>query len=228
MLKKALFLSLVIFANLFLSSCENSPGSGSRSPEVIRVACVGDSITYGVGIENRWWNSYPAQLNALLGKGWEVRNFGVNNATALKRGYFSYADTKEYADALAFSPHVVIILLGTNDARPVNWRFKDEFGQDYLALIEEFQALGSRPRIWLGAPPPAFWGKGGEPYPVIQNEIIPEIRDIARKKGLPIIDINKALFGRQELFADDVHPNERGARVIAEKVYGAIEGRRKN
>ena len=54
--------------------------------EKIRVACVGDSITFGSGIQDRNTNSYPAQLGRLLGEKWETRNFGVSGATLLKNG----------------------------------------------------------------------------------------------------------------------------------------------
>ena len=49
----------------------------------VRVACVGNSITYGAGIANRQQNSYPAQLQYYLGADYEVRNFGVSGTTLL-------------------------------------------------------------------------------------------------------------------------------------------------
>lgn len=54
--------------------------------QTIRVACVGDSITYGSGIKVRSGDSYPAQLATMLGDKWQVRNFGVGGATMLKSG----------------------------------------------------------------------------------------------------------------------------------------------
>ncbi len=63
----------------------------------IKVACVGDSITFGFTIENRDQNSYPAQLGRLLGKNWEVKNFGVIGATLLKKGDMPYWKQKAWA-----------------------------------------------------------------------------------------------------------------------------------
>ena len=40
-----------------------------RAEEVVRVACVGDSITYGAGVANRGKNNYPKVLGGLLGPG---------------------------------------------------------------------------------------------------------------------------------------------------------------
>lgn len=225
--KEALLsLSLLSAACLLLFSCENLPHTASRPPETIRVACVGDSITYGAGIEGRWMNNYPSQLGALLGKGWEVRNFGVNSASVLKRGFLPYWRTQEFGAAHEFLPHIVVIKLGTNDALPSNWRYKGEFERDYLALIKSFQTLGSRPRIWLCIPAPAYRGKGGTADRVIQKEVIPRIREIARKTGLPVIDLNSVLLGRKDLFSDGVHPDEQGARLIADTVYEAIIGKK--
>lgn len=202
------------------------PATGARKAETKRVACIGDSITYGTGIEGRLWNSYPSQLAGLLGRGWDVRNFGVNNATALEKGFLPYRQTQTFKDALEFLPHIVVIKLGTNDARTLNWRHKDEFEGDYIALIGCFQRLESRPKIWLCTPAPVFRGKGGRPEPTIQNEIVPRIREIARRTGLPVIDLNSTLLPRRDFFPDGVHPDERGAGVIAEAVFDALAGRR--
>ncbi len=211
---------------LVLCSCENSTGSKlsttSRSPEAMRVACVGDSITFGAWLEDREKNSYPAQLAVLLGDGWQVRNFGVNNATALKKGNYPYWNTQAFSDALAFRPQVVIINLGTNDARPHNWKYKDDYVRDYIALIKSFQALESKPAIWLCNLAPARTGKRGGFYKVIQEEVIPRITEVSRRTGLPVIDLNSALSNGKELFADALHPNERGAKVMAEIIYLAL------
>src|SRR6476660_2286724 len=68
---------------------------------VARIACVGDSITFGHTIPDREHKSYPAVLAKQLGSGADVRNFGVNGATALKHGTRPYAEQKAYRDALA-------------------------------------------------------------------------------------------------------------------------------
>ena len=59
-----------------------------------RVACVGDSITYGSGIADRAHDSYPAQLEQILKQydtAWEVDNFGVSGATLLTNGDLPYS-----------------------------------------------------------------------------------------------------------------------------------------
>ena len=56
----------------------------------VRVACVGNSITYGTGIANRDKDSYPAQLQAMLGNKYLVGNFGKPGATLLRHGHRPY------------------------------------------------------------------------------------------------------------------------------------------
>ena len=58
-----------------------------QATETIKVACVGNSITYGTGITNRDADSYPAQLQKLLGKKYSVGNFGKPGATLLAHGH---------------------------------------------------------------------------------------------------------------------------------------------
>ena len=49
---------------------------------MIKVACIGDSITSGFTLLNPCRDSYPSLLQKMLGDGYEVRNFGVLDAAA--------------------------------------------------------------------------------------------------------------------------------------------------
>src|SRR5271168_4090727 len=100
----------------------------------IRVACVGDSITFGAGVTKGW--PYPAQLGRMLGSGYDVRNFGVSGATLLRAGDKPYDKQKAFPAALAFKPDIVILMLGTNDTKPQNWGpHAAEFDADYRWLV---------------------------------------------------------------------------------------------
>ena len=128
----------------------------------VKVACVGDSITQGSGLPDPAKNAYPGQLQSLLGDRWKVGNFGVSGRTLLKKGDFPYWNEKAYRDALAFAPDVVIIKLGTNDTKPQNWKHEAEFVADYTELVKSFQALESKPRVFVCRPCPVVgngaWG----------------------------------------------------------------------
>ena len=126
----------------------------------VKVACIGNSITYGAFIANRDQNSYPAQLQAYLGDGYEVRNYGVSGRTLLTQGDYPYVKTKEYIESQNFQPDIVLIKLGTNDTKPQNWKYKDEFMADYQHLIDSYKALNSHPRIILLTPIRCFLPEG--------------------------------------------------------------------
>jgi len=191
----------------------------------IRVACVGDSITYGHGIKNRLEGCYPAQLGRMLGGKWEVRNFGVSGATMLRQGDLPYWQQQAFKDVLAYNPHVVIIKLGTNDTKPQNWKFKNEFARDYVDMIDRFSELPARPRIWVCFPVPAYAERWGINEFVIKNEVIPLISQVARNKHVPVINLYSPLSGKPKYFPDEIHPDAEGAFLMAKEIYATLTGR---
>ena len=103
--------------------------------EPVKIACVGDSITFGAAIQDRENRNYPLQLGKLLGDGYAVRNFGVNGATLLKQGDLPYWTRPQFKMATEFQPNIVIIKLGTNDSKPQNWKYADQYGTDLLLSL---------------------------------------------------------------------------------------------
>jgi lysophospholipase L1-like esterase len=192
--------------------------------ETIRVACVGDSITFGAGIKDRVRYNYPRQLGRLLGAKWDVRNFGVSGATLLKNGDKPYWEEKAFEDALAYAPHVVVIKLGTNDTKPQNWKHHAEFAADYADMIGRFSDLPSKPRVWVCLPVPAYPARWGINDDRIRADVIPLVRQAAKETGVQLIDLYRPLSNKAELFPDQIHPNAQGATLIAEFVYKALTG----
>ena len=102
--------------------------SGFAQQKVVKVACIGDSVTYGTGIEDRDNDSYPSQLQRMLGDGYEVGNFGRPGATLLRKGHRPYMQQPEFSEALDFAGDIAVIHLGLNDTDPRNWpNYRDEF-----------------------------------------------------------------------------------------------------
>ena len=99
-------------------------------PDAIRVACIGNSITDGHGIEMASQYGYPALLQKALGSDYWVKNFGVSGRTMLNKGDVPYMNEQAWRDAQAFQPDIAIIKLGTNDTKPQNWKYSAEFKQD--------------------------------------------------------------------------------------------------
>jgi acyl-CoA thioesterase-1 len=220
--------ALVIFSLPSLSCTSYDHGKPIRVEDytqTIRVACIGDSITYGYSIKNRIKDCYPAQLGRMLGPKWQVRNFGVSGATLLKKGDLPYWNQQAFKDALAYNPNVVITKLGTNDTKPQNWKYKDQFATDYADMIDRFAELPGKPRIWICKPVPAYGERWGISEAIIKNELIPLINKIARSKHVSVIDLYNPLSGKPELFPDQIHPNAEGAYDIAKVIYAVLADR---
>ena len=196
----------------------------------IRVACLGDSITYGARVK-RDTQSYPAVMQKLLGQDYEVRNFGIGGATLLKTGRPNV--WQALGKAKAFRPQVVVISLGTNDTvggRRANWAKIAAFDGDCQTLIDELAALDTGPRILLCTPTamvletpglsPARLANLKERKPRLQ-QLCKQIRTVARangKKNVGLIELNRVLAGRPKLVTekDGVHPSAAGYRAVAE------------
>lgn len=203
----------ILFIILLGTAC-----AGSSIAEPIRIACVGDSITFGAGIRDRQNKSYPAQLSGILGNSYEVKNFGNSGSTMLKKGDKPYWKQREYGAALAFKPNIVIIKLGTNDTKPQNWKHGSEFATDYKTMIAAFRALDSKPEIYVCLPVPVFKTRWGITDKIVNENIIPATKAVAKETGVRLIDLNTPLKGKNTLVPDSVHPNAAGAKIIAETI----------
>ena len=212
--------------------------------DAIRVACIGNSITDGHGIEMAPQHGYPAQLQRLLGNGYWVKNFGVSARTMLNKGDFPYMNEMAWRDALAFDPDIVIIKLGTNDSKPQNWKYGAEFKQDLQQMLTTLcpslaapakkkgkkarQAQPRRPQIYLCTPIPAFKSTWDINDAIITDSIIPIQKEMAQTYGLQVIDLHQ-LFANDsdKVQGDGIHPNEKGVKKMAEIIAGALKGETK-
>lgn len=189
-----------------------------------RVACIGDSITWGFTLLNPWKQSYPALLQEMLGKDYEVRNFGYNDASARFDADTPYVKKRVYRESLAWNPDIVLLMLGTNDTKKRNWD-PEIFRRDYRRIVESYQELSSNPRIVLIAPIRIFLLQGLHLlglYPETMEEgVRPAIREIAADMGLELIDL-KDLFTDSSYCMDGVHPQKTGARMLAEAIYSGV------
>lgn len=188
----------------------------------IKLACVGDSITQGVGAAGGM--SWPDQLGKLLGAKWEVKNFGVSGTTLLQSGDSPYQKQAAFQQAKECAPDVVVIVLGTNDTKPQNWKNKEHFVADYTDLISQFAKLPTKPRVFICYPPYiAGDGNYGINEPATKEEI-PLLDQVAKATKSGVIDVHGALVGKDALIPDKVHPSTEGATEIAKAVCKGLTG----
>ena len=214
-----------LFASTSVGAGRTSASKHSAAP--VKVACIGNSITYGLRVDDRERNCYPAKLQGMLGDGYDVRNFGRSGATLLRKGHRPYNEQPEYAPALDFRPDVAVIHLGINDTDPRDWPdYGDNFVDDYLALIDTLRAVNPDVRIIVANLTPIGtkhprWRSGTMQWRDSIRAAIPRIAELA---GVELIDFATPLIDRPELMPDGIHPNVEGADRLARYTYGAITG----
>ncbi len=190
----------------------------------VRIAFIGNSITYGAGLQNPAIQSYPAQVGDLLkevfGDTCVIGNFGISSRTMLKNGDFPIWIEPEFDQALAFRPNIVVIALGTNDSKNQNWdTFGGEFHDDYLSMVDTFKQVNPFAEIFVCYPPPAFEIVWNIRDSVILNGVIPVVDQLVVETGAGLIDFYNSLKDSTHLFPDHIHPNLQGSAAMAGIVY---------
>ena len=167
--------------------------------ETMVIGCVGDSLTEGA-LSDKRVSSYPQLLQERLpNPPYKIFNFGRGGVTA-QRGIgtppAAYIETTKYKDSMSAHLDVVVLQLGTNDARKIYWN-EDKFRADYIDLIERYQSLSSHPIVFVSTPPPVYCSTTCwfDVQPNVVNEVLPRlVPEIAHYTGAYLID-NFAVFG---------------------------------
>lgn len=196
----------------------------------IKVACVGDSITYGALIPNWFCYNFPHQLQKMAGKKYCVRNYGMSDRTGMDTGNHPYRKELRYKRSLRFQPDIVLLMFGTNDSKPVNWLGREEFHRQYKKLVESYLNLKSRPQVILLCPPEPYHttGETGDRYSFdirgsVIKEIGKEITAIAEELQIHSVDMYEFTENHEEWFLPDgIHPNAVGAEQMAGHLFKII------
>ena len=161
-------------------------GAPKGGPEKIRVACVGDSITYGYrGVwAHASEHAYPTVLQRLLGDSYEVRNLGKPSQTMSKTGMdgesrSAYWDCEHFEELSKGGWDIVVIMLGTNDTKMKssgdpndNWHEVPgdahavlagqlrasgaTYASSYAAMLAYVRTLTPSPTVFMCVPPPSL------------------------------------------------------------------------
>ncbi len=186
----------------------------TSQPNRIHVACVGDSITAGT--------EYTIDLWTMLGRNYAVGNFGDPGAGVSSSSDKPYMNQSAFQLALEFEPKIVIIMLGTNDAHTTLNETNADFVNAYVKLVNEFQGLASKPKIWIVTPPPISKNDANLSTQFIPQNVIPNIEQVAKTTNVQLIDIYSSLTDHSNYFADGVHPDAEGSHAIATTIYNAL------
>lgn len=181
----------------------------------IKVACVGDSITYGHSVSNWSENNYPKVLSGLLGDEYHVANFGVSGACVNTKGNKPYISRTIYEESLKYDADILVFMIGSNDSKPKNWVDTEYFLEEYQRLLDTYLQKENKPKVYIGICAKCYSTKFN-----IQPEIVDQIAAVLREKykneDIKIVDIYELTNLHPEWFEKDgIHPNAEGAKAIA-------------
>lgn len=201
---------LIVLSGVEAYIIQSAPLSASKA-EPVRVACVGDSLTRGT--------EYTLFLWEHLGAGYIISDFGVGGTTVDRASDKPYMNQSAFQLAQSFQPNIVIIMLGTNDAGLSE--SAEAFKADYTALIGAFQALPTKPAIFIVQPPPIVNSTALSNGRLV-GILIPAIAAVADQTGATLVDAYTPMLTHAGDYTDGVHPNADGAEIIADTIYASL------
>lgn len=206
----------------------------SSTDKKLRIAFVGDSITYGYLTDDPSTQSYPSQLSEMFNGRYTIGNFGKNAAYVLDANSKynvktdqkdrSYRNTEEYSKSLEYDADIVVIMLGVNDIRSIYGieEAKQEFVNSLADLATEYVNLDTVQKVYIATSVPCHVDT------LFINEMSNgELQDLqkqaAEECNIDIIDVYS--FVKDDLQSldyyveDELHLNVKGQQLIAEAIY---------
>ena len=184
-------------AALLLCGCEAKIRNANSPGETI--ICFGDSITYGTGADKG--EDYPSLLSDLLRR--DLINAGVAGDTTRE------ALARLDSDVLELNPYLVIVEFGGND-------FLERLPkQETLSNMKEIIS-----RIHESGAIVALCDVSGS---VIMSGYREDYRKLARETGSIFIPrLMQGILVNPAFKYDEIHPNSKGYKIIAEKIHRAV------
>jgi lysophospholipase L1-like esterase len=199
----------ILFSYILISPLPLFPEDPADS---LKIACVGDSLTHGYGLLNRKKDSYPSQTAALLPRGWEIRNFGVNGACATA-GHDDFYLNNDLEELVAWEADIIILMLGSNDSKDSIWETRSSYIKGIEKILNRIK--GIKTRILLMTPPPCHINLFGIHNDRIQNEIIPALRHFSIKEGYPLLETGELFLDKEGIYLDNIHMNAKGYEILS-------------
>ncbi len=194
----AFFITLIAVFTIVFVLYENDYKITNYPPSSGPIVAFGDSLVYGVGAERQ--EGFVGPLSQKLGK--DIANLGVPGDT-------THDGLTRLSDVTSRNPSVVFVLLGGNDR--LKQYSQEETILNLREIITILQSKGAMV-VLLGV-------KGN----FFSKRFDSELEALARETGAVFVpDVLDGIFGNADLMFDSIHPNERGYRMIAEKVYEEV------
>ncbi len=191
----------------------------------IKIACVGDSITYGYGLSNRN-DTWVSLLVNELGNKYQTINYGLISRTLLSSGNDPYMGEDLAKEFWNNRENIIIFMLGTNDSKNINWDY-DKFNKEYREILDRMIKEKSNSKIYIMIPPQVFIDNPimTEPNKYnLENGVVPIIREIKENyKDIELIDLYSLTLNHKEWFNDGIHPNKNGNIEIANEISRVIK-----
>lgn len=223
-----LCVTILVLAGMLAVFLYQSGTAKVKKKRHLQIACVGDSITYGAGVQKIKNATYEYFLRQNIGGDCQVLNYGKSGRTLQKEGNKPYVNTTFYQNSVKVKADVYILMLGTNDSKKINWNEK-RYSRELRTFVRTYQKLPNHPLVYLMAPPDCFpQGKTGiVGYHIQQKVIAGRIRKIVRKTAAReqtgFVDLYAVTKNHPEYFVDGVHPNQKGNQKIADVIYQALK-----
>jgi lysophospholipase L1-like esterase len=197
----------------------------------VKIACIGDSITYGSLIKKRNIYNYPKQLGNILGDNYYCVNFGYAGCCVQNTADHPYRNKILYKQAKNFNPDIILFMLGTNDTKAFNWKSNAAFKEEYETFVKELINFDAKPKVYILTCPSNFGENDTVAYEITKSNTAKAVeiqKETARKYSLEIIDIYNFTKAKPQLFTDGVHPNALGAKEIAAYICQKITANEKS
>jgi acyl-CoA thioesterase I len=236
MLYKLLQRALFIYLAFFITSY------GYAQVMPTKIACIGNSITFGARLDHPELHAYPSVLSSMLAangyQNYSIKNYGIGGATILR---FGQPNLWKVLDSLKlFIPDIVIIKAGTNETvgKPRgNWEHMAEFEKDYSDYIQGIRKINPNCKIIICSPlDMVIKTEGLSPERTADLtlrrpriwELRNRVKKIAKQEATYFLDLTRPFKGKTNLMTknDGVHPNQDGYQYMASLVYKFIVKRK--
>lgn len=191
-------------------------GIKASTPLLTRIAFLGDSITAGVGVQDRAKDRYATVTTRLLASTHPaITEFNLGQSgRALCQQDAGYGES-----VLQRNPDAVVIQWGVNDHF---WGFSvAEFVARYDALVATLRAAKPQmPIVVMTLIADFRWPENPDAW---IGEANVALQEIAARHRCHLADAHRAFDRQKKFYADPIHPNTAGAELMAKTIVEALQ-----